>query len=42
MLGLESCNRNFADVIGRNPNVTHTVNELYCAAEKFAKYSNSK
>lgn len=41
-IGQENCNKDFAGVLGEHINVDHSINEFYCAAEKFSKYSIDK
>mmetsp|Transcript_8395 Transcript_8395/g.16713 ORF Transcript_8395/g.16713 Transcript_8395/m.16713 type:complete len:667 (-) Transcript_8395:374-2374(-) len=42
LLGFDDCNKNFAPVLGLDVTVDHAVNELYCAAHKYADYSDGK
>lgn len=41
-VGQENCNHDLAIVLGENISVDHSVNEFYCAAEQFSKYSIDK
>jgi hypothetical protein len=41
-MGLESCNGNFAPVLGRDVTVDHFFNEFYCAAMLHSESYTSK
>ncbi|CAG9331296.1 unnamed protein product [Blepharisma stoltei] len=42
LLGIESCNNEFALSLGRQPNVTHSINEFYCGAQNYCQYHTEK
>ncbi|CAG9328106.1 unnamed protein product [Blepharisma stoltei] len=42
LMAMDSCNEQFAPVLGRDVPVDYTINEFYCAAVKYADFADLK